>query len=1251
MANSKHISEDEIKYIVDVESTKAQQEIRKLEKSSGDLRAENKRRLDQLIKLEAAGKKNSQQYKDLKKRYNEVNREIKQNTEEIAKLTRGIKVSELTMNQLKKQAKQLQKQLDDTSKALNPEAYREIQQRLSETNARMLELKETAKGLKEELFDDKALSYLKGQILIGAAKYVGNFFKGIYNSMKEVVSEGIDMAEAADGITHAFEQLNKPGLLDNLRKATKGTVNDVDLMKAALQAKDFRIPLEDMGKYLAFAQLKAQQTGQSVEYMTNSIVTGLGRKSVMILDNLGISAAEVNEKTKETGDFMKAVASIVDKELAAAGETYISAADRAAQRTVKLQNAQKELGDELLPLREKFQDAYGFIQVGTIDLMKWMVKHRGIIGTLTVALIGLTVAAAAHSTALKTNIVVTKAAAAAHLIWNQVVTTGKGLYLLSVVVVSKMSAAMNLLRGNTVKAAAATTKATAAMRLFNAACKANVIGLVVTGIAALVSYLTLFREKAEEAKEAVQELSEAEQELNRVRTETDAQVLRDIATLKNFNGTKAEEIELVKQMNAKYGEAIGYYRTVKEWYDTLTQCSELYCQQMVLEAQARMIANQLAEKRMQQQQWEDGAEERQKHIAELDERTDRMYQDRPASVRNIAFQQNRAAEEFGKMLEDARLDEIGKLEKQLQDIVDKQMEIASQLHIGPSTDPYAGGNGGTGNNDAKQTEQLSKARQESLREWSITYQQLQLQHKEALAQRQITQEEYDRNIALLYQRNAQAVLLIERSFYEKSQGLQLEDDDKKKEVVAQYNAYVQDAELKNQQSMLAMQEQYYDALDQILQAGQVKRTLTLQQEKEAELAVLEGYYKAGLDNARQFGMDENAITEAYNQAKASIVQKYADKELAIQKEAEQKKQQARKKLGIDTQTEYEQQLAELKSALEMQYITQEEYEQKVGELKRDSWKKQFDYYQQLFGGAVKALQDAELANVDAKYDAEIEAARKAGKDTTALENKKANEKLKVEKKYADVQFAIKASEIIANTAVSIMKALAQLGPIAGPIAAALMGVTGAAQLAAANAERQKIKKMTLNGASGSTSAQGTRVATGLEEGGSIDVERKQDGKRFHAKIDPDRRGYVERPTVIVGEGPTGKSREWVASNAALSNPTVAPLIDIIDRAQRVGNISTLDMRKYLLSQQVKGLQQGGSFTTATVPGASPSGDTATTPAASAAGHPALDPATITRLCTVLERLDRNGVRSIVALDDIDAQQKLRTQSRKIGSKQ
>ena len=61
-------------------------------------------------------------------------------------------------------------------------------------------------------------------------------------------------------------------------------------------------------------------------------------------------------------------------------------------------------------------------------------------------------------------------------------------------------------------------------------------------------------------------------------------------------------------------------------------------------------------------------------------------------------------------------------------------------------------------------------------------------------------------------------------------------------------------------------------------------------------------------------------------------------------------------------------------------------------------KESFDYWQNQVSGAVNALQDAELANVEAKYDAEIAAAKKAGKDTTELENKKEAEKLKIQKK-------------------------------------------------------------------------------------------------------------------------------------------------------------------------------------------------------------------------------------------------------------
>ena len=221
-----------------------------------------------------------------------------------------------------------------------------------------------------------------------------------------------------------------------------------------------------------------------------------------------------------------------------------------------------------------------------------------------------------------------------------------------------------------------------------------------------------------------------------------------------------------------------------------------------------------------------------------------------------------------------------------------------------------------------------------------------------------------------------------------------------------------------------------------------------------------------------------------------------------------------------------------------------------------------------------------------------------------------------------------------------MKAFSELGPIGGAIAGALMTVAGTAQLAVANAERQKVKKMTLQGASSGSSATGARVATGLESGGSIDVEREQDGRLFKAKFEPHRRGYVDRPTVLVGEGPTGHSKEWVASNAALENPTVAPLIDVIDKAQRVGDIRTLDLRKVMMQ---RGLANGGFVSQ---PVASKTQAVTTTTVATSVVN-----ATDEELLSLLRDLHDNGIRSFATLDDIEARQKIQQQYRNIAQKQ
>ncbi len=99
---------------------------------------------------------------------------------------------------------------------------------------------------------------------------------------------------------------------------------------------------------------------------------------------------------------------------------------------------------------------------------------------------------------------------------------------------------------------------------------------------------------------------------------------------------------------------------------------------------------------------------------------------------------------------------------------------------------------------------------------------------------------------------------------------------------------------------------------------------------------------------------------------------------------------------------------------------------------------------------------------------------------------------------------------------------------------------------------------------------------GREDGGYLDVSRSQDRRMFRAKRDPGKRGYVHTPTVITGENGT----EFVASNEAFANPTVRPMLDILDTAQRNGTISTVNLTKVLNDRpavSMYGLEREGIF--------------------------------------------------------------------------
>jgi hypothetical protein len=251
-------------------------------------------------------------------------------------------------------------------------SLQKLQQDIKQTKEELYGLGDAAKGkggggLFSGMGDKMsgALQVFAGNMLTKAAGAVAN----LGSEMMDMVQQGVELAKQGEGIRIAFERLGRGDILQGLREATHGTVTDLELMKAAVKFNDFKLPVEELGTMLAFAQQKAKDTGQSVDYMVDSIVTGLGRKSLMILDNLGLSATEVKEKMKETGDMTKAVGEIIREQMAKAGEYVETAADRAAQANVSLQNKMEELGRKFAPVEEASSQLWTSMKIGILDII------------------------------------------------------------------------------------------------------------------------------------------------------------------------------------------------------------------------------------------------------------------------------------------------------------------------------------------------------------------------------------------------------------------------------------------------------------------------------------------------------------------------------------------------------------------------------------------------------------------------------------------------------------------------------------------------------------------------------------------------------------------------------------------------------------------------------------------------------------------------------------------------------------------
>lgn len=378
-----------------------------------------------------------------------------------------------------------------------------------------------------------------------------------------------------------------------------------------------------------------------------------------------------------------------------------------------------------------------------------------------------------------------------------------------------------------------------------------------------------------------------------------------------------------------------------------------------------------------------------------------------------------------------------------------------------------------------------------------------------------------------------------------------------------------------------IQGQIYDKM--IAEANRLTnaRKATEAQEKSSSFSALESTYQEDQRLIKQQYLDGDIKTEKEYQEKIKeleldylnerkrMLETYGDDVSQINgqildKQLQQKNtdKDTNKEKGfqaIDNTGDYGQKLNMLQAMYDADLISYQEYEEEKArineeyeQVREDQTKATFDVIAQAAAAAnqvVSALQDMEISKVTRKYDKQIKAAKKAGKDTTKLEEEKEEALNQVKKKYADKQFAASVLQVTATTAVAAMEAykamagIPIIGPVLGAMAAAAAVASGAAQIAVAKQQRDEAK--------------------GLKEGGYSDEYVE---------------GYTRsgNPDDVAGVIPVHKN-EFVANHESVANPHVRQFLDVFDVAQKNGTVRMINTTQILEQVRTRSGKYAGGF--------------------------------------------------------------------------
>ncbi len=344
----------------------------------------------------------------------------------------------------------------------------------------------------------------------------------------------------------------------------------------------------------------------------------------------------------------------------------------------------------------------------------------------------------------------------------------------------------------------------------------------------------------------------------------------------------------------------------------------------------------------------------------------------------------------------------------------------------------------------------------------------------------------------------------------------------------EYNARIATIQENGLKEKLAIAERYKQSTIQY-QTELLNLTIKQKEEMERIMAEIE---KDSMAVAMEIMEETEQELETMMEELAQKMKDELDRFLALQEKANEIKKELDPIKAIKDARDAE--LAELEEMFDKGLLTEEEYLKKRKDINLDAAAEitqgmhdSFMMWTDAIGNLANVLQEAEMSLLDARMEAELTAAGDNAEQRAEIEEKYEQEKLELQKKYANINMGIQIAQTLASGAMAIVRALADLGPVAGGIMAGIIGATTAAQVAVIIAQRNAIMNSSVDSSSSGSASLGSREVTGYEDGGYT--------------------GKAPTDSEVVG---VVHSNEWVAPAAMVrANPVVFARLESARRSK------------------------------------------------------------------------------------------------------